>query len=90
MEASLYASDPATPKTIEIDCKDGHTFSLPTGVVAGCAVRFKHEDDVSYHDIEGSAYDLSPFAGLRETFLIEFDPSAANAPQALQFRVGPA
>lgn len=89
MEASLYASSATVTQEIEIDCNDGHTFSLVTGAVTGCAVRFKHEDDVSYHDIEASAYDLSAFAGLRATFLIEFNPSAAANPQALKFRVGP-
>lgn len=90
MEASLYASSATDIQEIEIDCNDGHTFSLVTGAVTGCAVRFKHEDDVSYHDIEASAYDLSAFAGLRAAFLIEFNPSAAANPQALRFRVGPA
>jgi hypothetical protein len=89
MEASLYASSATVPQEIEIDCNDGHTFSLPTGAVTGCAVRFKHEDDVAYTDIEAGAYDLSPFAGTRETFLIEFNPSAAANPQAVKFRVGP-
>jgi hypothetical protein len=89
MEASFYASSATVTQEIEIDCNDGHTFSLETGAVSGCAVRFKHEDDVSYTDIEAGSYDLSPFAGTRETFLIEFNPSAANAPQRLRFRVGP-
>lgn len=89
MEASLYASSATVTQEIEIDCNDGHTFSLETGAVTGCAVRFKQEDEVSYTDIEAGAYDLSPFAGTRETFLIEFNPSAAANPQALKFRVGP-
>jgi hypothetical protein len=90
MEASLYADGAAVTQTIEIDCVDGHTFSLVTGAVSGCVVEFKHEDDVSWTAIEAGAYDLSPFAGSREPFLIRFDPSAATAPQQLQFRVGPA
>jgi hypothetical protein len=90
MEASLYADGSAVTQTIEIDCVDGHTFSLVTGAVSGCVVEFRQEDEVSWHNIESSPYDLSAFDGTRETFQIRFDPSAATAPQQLQFRVGPA
>ncbi len=89
MEASLYASSATVTQEIEIDCNDGHTFSLETGAVAGCSVRFKHEDDVSFMDIEAEAYDLSPFAGTKAPFVLEFNPSAAANPQVLKFRVGP-
>jgi hypothetical protein len=90
MEASLYADGAAVTQTIEIDCVDGHTFSLASGAVSGCVVEFKHEDEVSWTAIETTPYDLSAFDGTRETFQIRFDPSAAAAPQALRFRVGPA
>ena len=90
MEASLYASSATVTQEIEIDCNDGHTFSLETGAVAGCAVEFKQDAEVSWTDIEAGAYDLSPFAGTRETFQIRFNPSAAASAQNLRFRVGPA
>ena len=90
MEASLYANGSAVTQEIEIDCHDGHEFSLETGAVAGCVVEFKHDLEVSWTNIETTPYDLSPFDGSRETFQIRFDPSAAANPQALKFRVGPA
>ena len=90
MEASLYASSATVTQEIEIDCVDGHTFSLETGAVAGCVVEFKQDAEVSYTDIEATPYDLSPFAGTTETFQIRFNPSAAANLQALKFRAGPA
>ena len=90
VEITARASDSAFTDTIELDCTDGHTFSLESGAVTGCVVEFRHEDDVSWTNIETTPYDLSAFAGTRETFEIRYDPSAATAPQALKFRVGPA
>lgn len=78
----------AVTQELEIDCFDGQTFSIDAATSLA-TVEFKQEDEVAWTAIESGVYDLSPFAGTRETFQLRFDPDAVGV-EALRFRVGPA
>lgn len=87
---SVPSNGSAVIQNVSMDCHDGHTFSIVSGVVPGAVVDFKHASDVSWTDIENNAYDLSPFASEAQpvAFQIRFDPESVTL-QEVRFRKGP-
>lgn len=64
-------SDEVKTAQIDVDCRSG--YRLKGTEVDGVTVEAKHEDGISWTDLETSTIDLTPWAGSRERFLIRFN-----------------
>ena len=83
----LIKSGSAVVKEVDIRCLDG--YELSCDVVGDLTVEAKHDADVSYTDIETTAYDVSSFAGADETFQLRFTPGSVAGVKGFRFRYGP-
>lgn len=74
---------------VDIDCLAG--YSLSGTSVSGITVTAKHQDAVSWTNIETTPISLATWAGETERFLIKFSASTVSSPERLSFTltVGP-